>query len=463
MKTFQEVEKLIVSKFTSMKQYAIYGARILLIPTPLTVLFNKSSLFSEITSTINVSERIEINSPVKGKVLFSEKTGGNTDFSGLVYFIGCFLACLYGLETFSNKEYLKFTSTLAGYKEVFLFETFSRVILLNLAFLLCAGISFAWAFINGIQVFNIFILWYIIMTIALLNFFFSLGLNLSAIKSKINQFFIFSLVYIVLIYLIPFTIIKIISKKAEQITPVYQLEMEKKDVTNKFEKRALESQGKYTKEKSKTNAVRNLIESYWNGEFKQMLEIEERMIKEIEENAHNFQLYSMFIPTAFYKSVIFEISSRGFSGFLEYYKDTKEKDKQFMRLWLDKRYYSDSEEVESFIKKGDENIFYTKSTLPFTFWPGLLLTLFYSFLALVMAYTLNGKAFKIVKPKMGGIEFPKGQNAAFILCENDQVKTGIFNYYREQENAVCLEKIDTSDFNFDDVKPEKVFMQNSRG
>ena len=332
IKPFQEIEKLKIPKFTNMTQYAMYGFRILLISSPSTVFFYNSSVFSDITATINTSERIEINSPVKGKVLFSEKTGGTMDFSMLVYFIGCFLACLYGLETFNNKEYLKFTSAFAGYKEVFLFETFSKVILLNLVFLGLAGFSLLWAFINGIQVFNTFLLWYIIMTIALLNFFFSLGLNLSAIKSKINQFLIFSLVYIVLIFLIPLTISKIISKKAEQITPLYQLEMEKLDTITKFERRANKSQGNYTKEKGKTNAGRILIESYWNGEFKQMQEIEKRMIKEIEENAHTFQLYSMLFPTSFYKSVCYEIGSRGYSYFIKYYWYVLEIDKQFMRF-----------------------------------------------------------------------------------------------------------------------------------
>lgn len=456
VKTFQEVEKLKIQVFTSMKQYALYGFRISFIPVPLSVLFYNSTIFSDITAIINNSERLELYSPMKGKALFSEKPGRYTDFSGVVFLIGCFLSCLYGLQTFKNKEYLKFRSTLADYKKVFLFETFSRMILLNLVFLFCVGLSFIWVFIKGINIFNSFLLWYIILSIVLLNFFFSLGLALSTIKNKINQYIIFALVYIALVFFVPWSIDKIISKRAEMITPSYQLEMEKLDIYSKFEKRALENQGKYTKEKGKTSAGRNLIESFWNGEFIKMQAIEERMIKEIEENANAYQLYSMFCPTSFYRSVIYEIGSRGYSSFLEYYRDIKEKDKRFMRLFLDKKYYSENDEVESFIKNGDENTFYVKSGLPSTFLPGLLLTIFYSFLALLFAFILNRKLFKINKSKLYGFKFPDVKNAAFILCQNDRIKNEIFSYYQQQDNISYLEKLDTRDFQFD-LNPYKVF------
>lgn len=459
IKTFQEIEKLKVSRITNMNQYALYGFRILFIPTSLSVLFYNSTVFSDITAIINNSERLELYSPMKGKTLFSEKPGRYADFSGLVYLIGCFLSCLYGLLTFRDKEYLKFIRPLVGYKKIFLFETITRMILLNLVFLFCAGLSLVWVFIKGIHIFNIFLLLYIILSIMLFNFFFAIGLTLSSLKNKINQLIVFALVYIALIFFIPWTVDKIISKKAEMITPSYRLEMEKLDALIKFEKRGNESNGEYKKEKRLTADERNLIESFWNGEFMQMQKIEERMIKEIEANAHSFQFYSMFLPTSYYKSFIFEIGSRGFSGFLEYYKYTKEIDKQFMRFYLDKIYYSDNDKVESFVKKGDENIFFFKSKLPFTFLPGFLLTIFYTFVALLFAFFLNGKPFKVIKSKkLVGTEFPENQNAAyFILCENDQVKTEVFSHFQQQENASCLEKINTNDFQFFDLKPYIVF------
>jgi hypothetical protein len=63
---------------------------------------------------------------------------------------------------------------------------------------------------------------------------------------------------------------------------------------------------------------------------------------------------------------------------------------------------------------------------------------------------------KIPKPtKAYQIEKEK-DNPLFVLCENLSIKEDIFNYYQSQK-AVCLEKINTGDFMFNDIKALEIF------
>jgi len=48
-------------------------------------------------------------------------------------------------------------------------------------------------------------------------------------------------------------------------------------------------------------------------------------------------------------------------------------------------------------------------------------------------------------------------NTLFVLCENEKIKTDIFNYYQNKKGSVCLEKIDTGDFQFYGIKSHELF------
>jgi hypothetical protein len=115
-----------------------------------------------------------------------------------------------------------------------------------------------------------------------------------------------------------------------------------------------------------------------------------------------------------------------------------------------------SKKIENFIK-GDEDLFFSKPKLPYNFWLGVFLTPFYSVLLLLLTFRILNKRRKVPEPtKSYQIEKQK-DNPLFVLCENEEIKTDIFNYYQNQKASVCLEKINTGDFRFNGIKAHELF------
>jgi hypothetical protein len=114
------------------------------------------------------------------------------------------------------------------------------------------------------------------------------------------------------------------------------------------------------------------------------------------------------------------------------------------------------EKVENFIK-GDEDLFFAKPKLPYNFWLGVIFTVIYSIGMLLILYRQHKKRLKIPEPKISyQITFEKG-NVLFTHCENESIKRDIFNRYKKQANALCLEKTNASDFQFDGIKANELF------
>ncbi len=439
---FKEIERLKIPQFINYTQYGTFGFRILFLPSPLTVLFYNSCAFSELTASVDTSERMKIYNPFKGKTLFSEKSGSFTDFAGIVILLAGFMVLLYGFDTFIHEDYLKFLSSISGHKKIFWFVLISRVILLNLFFLLLIGFSTVWVLINGINIFNVFFLWFVFVLLLVITFFFMSGVIIGTLKRKTVMFIVLAAFYSAFVFIFPFTINKIISKKAANITDIYQLEMEKLETIIKFEKRAIASEGKYEKWKGKTQSGRELVESFWNGEFKKMQEIETSMRKEMQEYIQKFQWYSLIFPTTFYQSVCNEVSSRGYNSFIDYYGYIQSIGGQFMRYYIDKKFYSNDDKIESFVK-GDENIFHSKSSLPKTFLPGVMLNLFYIFLLCGFSYHRFKK--KLIRDagtiRRLEIDIKPGK-LNYLLTRDEGLKNQVFNYFTGKGQKFIEVKID---------------------
>jgi hypothetical protein len=112
--------------------------------------------------------------------------------------------------------------------------------------------------------------------------------------------------------------------------------------------------------------------------------------------------------------------------------------------------------VENFIK-GNDDLFFSKPKLPYNFRLGVFLTPFYTVLLLLLSFRILKKRMKVPEStKACQIEQEK-DNPLFVLCENEEIKTDIFNYYQNQKASVCLEKINTGDFMFNGIKPHELF------
>lgn len=446
-KKFQELEQLKTTQLVNYTQYGAIGFRVLFVPAPTVILFYNSCSFTELTANIDTSERMRIYNPYKGKALFSEKLGSFTDLAGIFALVGCLLAMVYGFNTFINDDYLAFLCDYHPYKSVFQAVIMARLILLIALFLSLTGFSTVWSYINGMPVANVYFLGYVFVLLLLVTFFFLLGAVVGTAKNKSTRFIVFTALYFIFVFLLPWTTNKIISKMANNLTPIYQLEKEKLGTILKFEKYALEHQGRYEEWKGKTQSARDMIEDFWNGDFRRMQAVEAAMRKEIQEYIKKYQYCSLIFPTTFYLSVSNEISSRGYNGFMAYYDYIQAISERFMRFYIDKKFYSNHSTIEPFVKK-DENIFFSSSSLPSNFLLGVFLTTFYIVSLVITLYLKLRKKFTALVTRRIQIEFPKDRNILFVLCRDKELKKGVFNYYRTGGHASCLGKINTNDFQF---------------
>lgn len=401
---FQKVEKSKVPQWNNYTQYGGYGIYIYFMPSPLSIFFNNTNLFTELTAHVDVGERSKISNSFKGKKIFVHRTRDLWDFAGIVLFFGSLMALYYGYEAFRDREYLKFLAGLFGERRVF------RLIFLSRLILLCISISCVTIFgvlliiIAGIEIkvaeFYFILLFFFLMLLMML-FFLSIGTAAGGYgaaygkKGRRIGRFIVIIMWIGFVYLIPASIDKIVEIGANKIKSNYQSELEKIKKLMGFEDFAREEISillEKTGKKLSRDDIARLAEEYKNKGFKKLQEIEEKLNKEIRKYIDFHQAFSMLFPSTFYLSVTKEISSRGYEnllGFHEFAKQTKEK---FMNFYIERRpHHQSGQPVESFVRK-DENIYFGGCRVPWNFPWGLLLTLVWIGGVVKLSYFLYRKS-----------------------------------------------------------------------
>ncbi|MCK4761765.1 MAG: ABC transporter permease subunit [Candidatus Aminicenantes bacterium] len=432
---FHEIEKFKVRQYINYTQYGTYGFRLLLISSPLSVLFNNSGVISELTSYVDSGERLKIYKSLKGENLFVEKADGFNDFSGIIFILGSLIALYFGYDSFRYKEYLKFLSSFIHHRKIFLCISISRIILLYLFFLFTTAFSLGLVKINGISFGRndyYCLLIYLSVILLLVLFFFAVGTFLGTSKSKIGSAAACIVIWFITIYFVTAAIDTLVHQQAKSITSTYELEMEKLKIFSQFEKKAIEKEGRYKPENRKSEKVHTLIETYWKDEFAKIQATETQMINEMRDRIEGFQRLSALFPTSFYLSVSNEISSRGFNNFIEFYSYVQELKRQFIRFYLNKKFYSNHEKVESFVKD-EENLFYAGSTLPRYFGLGLALNIFYIIVLFAFSYSGFKKSlFNIGEKKVRRydklhIELKTGKVTACITS-SQQLRELLYNF-----------------------------------
>lgn len=399
---FQEIENVKVSKYVYMRQYGSFGFRLLFCPSPLSVFFTNSGVGSEITSQVDSGEMLKIYNSFKGKNLFLEKSGHLKDFSGIILLFGSLLALYFGFSSFRHLDFIKMVSGFCGYKPVFFSILAARILLLVLALIVLTGFGWLLLVLNSISLSGIelqYLINFLIVAVSLLVFFFLLGTVVSSLRSKSLALISMVSLWFLLVFLIPGVIGKLVSKRAENITLNYQLEMKKLSVLMKFEKIALEKEGRVEVQEDISPNEKALTESYWDNEFRQIEILERGMIEEMNDNVKFYHSLSSLLPSTFYISMSNEFSSRGYKNFIGFYRYIQRLKKEFVRFYLDRLYSEKYDKVENFIKK-DENIYHSSSHLPYFARRGAFLTLAFIMLLFVLSYVGFRKAlFRCIRPK----------------------------------------------------------------
>jgi hypothetical protein len=384
--SFQDFELKKIDRYINYGQYGTYGFRIMFIPSPLCIYFFNSSTISELTSNVDSGERLNIYNSFKGRALFAEKSGGFKDFSGIMLLLGSLLALYFGYESLIYKDYLRFLTSTEDVKKVFLSLMAARIFIFILFFLLNAGLSLVLLFVNGVRPARVdyyYFLIYLAVLVLMLIFFFVLGTVAGSLKSRFAGFVMLIFSWFIFVFLAPGVVSAIISRKADTIISNYRLELKKLRTLMAFEKRALEQVG-FTNEDN-IESVRALMESYWEKEVREFREFEKKLEMEMRTNIRRFQNLSFLSPTSFYLSASNEISSKGYESFIRFFNYIQILKHKFVRFYINKRYYSNYDKVESFVK-GDENLFCARSRLPRGFFVGILLTMLYITGLAVLSY-----------------------------------------------------------------------------
>jgi hypothetical protein len=393
---FQQIEQMKVNQFVTYDQYGTFGFRLLFIPPPLSSLFYNAGAVSELTSFIDSGVRLRIYNSFLGKNLFTEKSGGFKDFSGILFLFGALFALYLGYESLIHKEYLKFLGSLLNHKRVVFAIICSRVIFLFSFFLVTTGCALLVMILNHIPLSRgeyVHLAVYMLVLFLTMLFFFFSGAAISSTRNPSSGIILIFLTWFVFVFIVPGVVQTIVSHKSHGISSNYKIEQEKLKVLMGFEKRAIARVGIYKDSRRHLPSVRELIEEYWEKDFKFIRELNQKIENEMRTHSRRFQLISLLFPSTFYLSVNNEIGGKGYESVLDFYVYNQEIKEKFIRYYFDKKFYAGGAGVESFIKK-EENIFRSRSRLPGGFIAGIAVTLVYiSGLSIFSYYRHRGAMF----------------------------------------------------------------------
>ncbi len=376
---FQAIERTNIEKFMNYSQYGTFGFRLLFTPPAISTFFSNSAVISELTAFVDSGIRLRIYNSLLGKNLFSDKSGGFKDLAGIILLFGSLIALYFGYDSFRHKEYIKFISSFSSTKRAYFSILFSRLILLNMNFLFVISSALLLTRLNGLRFsgdeyvnFSVFIF----LTILLLCFFLVMGTIISFSKSNINAIVATISIWFAFAFLAPGVITNIVYQRASLIESDFKVEMDKLRQLMNFESRAIDKQGRFDLKNANTDPERQLAESYWKKEFKEIQNLEKKRTAETIKNTNTYQIFSILSPATFYIAMNNEISGLGYGSFIEFYQYTQELREEFIIYYLQKTFYSDDKKVESFVKH-DENVFISRSRIPSIFFFGAILNLFY--------------------------------------------------------------------------------------
>jgi ABC-type multidrug transport system ATPase subunit len=436
-RTYNETEKLKVAQYLNYTQYGLYGFRVFFNPSPLSILFSRSGAFPEITSHIDVGEKMNFYSSLKGGALFGWSVVGFMDFAGLMMLLGSLFALYSGYKSLRHKDYLKFISTLSDFRRTFFSIAISRAIFILVFFFLVMGGALLLLIVNGVglttgdfQYLGI----YTLTTSFMFLFFFAAGMIGCTFKSKVTGIVTVISLWFFLVFFIPWVEQAFVMNSSEKIRSNAHMELEKFVLLMSFEKKALREVGLFRSGKVAPGNVKEMVENYWNGEFKKIQAVEEDLKNQIKRNIRRCEITSLFFPTTFYLLTNNALSSKGYDSFIDFYSYVQEMKAEFLRFYIDKKFYTAHTEVEPFADE-KKRTYCSLSRLPGLFSAGTALMAIY----ILTGFTVSYFRFKtLMFPSLPGekakdldgldIELKKGETYV-MLTDGNTVGNQLYNYF----------------------------------
>jgi hypothetical protein len=392
--TIQRYEQSKIPRYMNYLQYGTYGVRILLAPSPLSVFFINSSSISELTATADSGDRLKLYNSYKGRSIFTEKTGGFKDFSGIMLLFGSAFVLFLGYQTFLHKDYLRFMMAITGERSLFFTILFTRLTLIILFLCVTTFLSVVLLIINGISITGFeyrYLVIYFAVLIPVWIFFFMIGTLASSLKSRFTGPFVLILTWFSLVFIIPSLINSYTYLQAEKIENEISMENNTFNILMDVEKKIRQKVGQINE--NNKDAIWKEVSKHLDKEIKQIQVMEQTMEKDIQKKAGIHQKLSIWVPSAFYLSTGNEISSKGYINYIGFYRYVQELKFKFIPYIMEKHFGSifDSKtrnkktQIESFLTNNKE-IFKAEPVLPLYFHWGVLLMFLYILILTVLSY-----------------------------------------------------------------------------
>jgi len=429
-------EKSKINLYVSYSHYGAYGFRVLYEPSPLNIFFNNSSVFENLYSTVDMTEILKVDRSYKGRNLLLKK-GFFKDLAGLFFLFGSLFMVYMGMTSYkSEKHFFRFGNIVI------------RLVILNTLFIFLLVCFYHYPKIFGLRlsageekVFTYFGLYLLLF----LGFFYAAGLFIRVLaKNKQVAYISLFIFWFLSISVIPEVMIILLQKKSQLLPANETYNIKKLDEVMNFERGVKkEIMGINTLEK-RDEIYQEKVEDFLNTGYRKNSKIENDVNRNIQKVVQEYENVRLIYPTGFYNFLCGEVSSKGYSGYIELVKYTLELRHRFVKYYLKKRYKSHDKKIVSFVKN-DENIFKAKNRLPGTFFIGSGLTFIYTFILFIASYLILIKRLKRM-PKMENPQYKyrKG-NAYFVLCKNDHYKNDLFKFYGEDENTICIDNVVAED------------------
>jgi len=396
---FLENEKKNLERFQDLTSYSLNGILILSRSANLIPLFYNSGDFLFTEGLIDSFYKLRLNKPQTGKTVFSGNQKGEFDLAWVILIFGSIASLVWGFFAFRDKAYMKFLLNFASPVQVYLGIILARILILLAITIIEGGVMIAQLSLNGIRLGTddfLGLAVFLLMGFFLAIFFLLVGSITGTMRNTLNGWFLAFIFWFIISLVLPIMVNSALSGNASSSTKsIYQYEFKKLKHILEQSKILSDELSKYKVLKEKIDSHKKWNKIYRNNGYKGIERLDLEMIASIERNARFYHLMSIFTPVTFYNSVNNEISSRGYNFIVSFYKYLQDKQKKFVRYYLDHVFDRDIASVEPFMKDS-EYIFQARSGLPAYFWLGLLINLGY----LSLSFFLSYRAFiKAVFPK----------------------------------------------------------------
>ena len=431
---FQTIEAEKVNQYILYTQLGGYGVKLLFLPNHLSIISDIS--FEKLTSTINSGEKLSIAQPMMSEI-YSGRSSHYMSFIGIILLFFSSISLCYGADVLANKECLRLVSSFVNRNKLFILISCSRIFLLNFLLFVVFMVSLLWSMLNGLSLLNLQFFSIYLMASAINIFFFFVGVSLGAIKDKsLKTIFIISF-YLLSVALIPFSINKIIEKRANKIQEPLDLSLKKLKLIMNVERDFVKKYGGLFKSgDTPTDFVKKTVIDALNTEYKKVHKLDSDLRAELSENARFYFFLSSLFPTSLFESFTNEISGSGYKAFIDFHRYTQELKRDFLKFYVDKKFFSKHLPglVESFIK-GDSNTYISKSYLPDMFFFGIIIFSLQLIGVTILSFYIYRKHVFIAPPINDIFKIGKGKCRVCLTSDMDY-KDRIFACFKSNKNLL---------------------------